>query len=75
MGWIPVKADHSMGENNRRTVFQIADETDIANPPDPDCSAIGSVAYLPDMSGFWVKDNDGTWTASTAEALALMALI
>ena len=75
MGWIPVKTDHSMGENNRRTVFQIADETDIAAPPDPDCSAIGSVAYLPDMSGFWVKDNDGTWTVSTADALALMALI
>ena len=75
MGWIPVKSDLSMGANNRLMVFQIADEADAAAPPDPDPSAIGSVAYLPDMSGFWVKDNDGTWTVSTAEALALIALI
>ena len=75
MGWIPVKVDYGMGDGNRRTVFQIADASDISTPPDPDCSAIGSVAYLPDMSGFWVKDNDGTWTESTADAMALVALI
>ena len=75
MSWFPVKTDHGMGEGCRRVVYQLSSAEDIAAPPDPDPSSVGSVAYTADMTGFWVKDNDGTWTESTADALNLISLI
>ena len=74
MAWTCVKADMSMGEQNRRMVYQVEDG-DISTPPDPDYAAVGSVAYMADMSAFWVKDAAGEWTEATADALALISLI
>lgn len=68
-----VRQDKAMGEGSRRAVVQIAAEADIDNLPD--WFAPGSVAYLADMSAFWVMDIDGEWTESTADALALISLI
>ena len=74
MAWVCVKKDACMGEQDMRMVYQVEAE-DIATPPDPDYAAAGSVAYTADMTGFWVKAADGTWTESTVDALALIGLI
>ena len=68
-----VRQDKAMGEGSRRAVIQIATEADIDNLPD--WFAPGSVAYLADMTVFWVMDVDGEWTESTADALGLIGLI
>ena len=54
MAWTCLKKNIAMGENNQRMVFMVETE-DIATPPDPDYSAVGSVAFTADMTGFWVK--------------------
>lgn len=74
MAWVCVKKDTGMGEQDMRMVYQV-EADDIATPPDPDYAAVGSIAYTADMTGFWVKAADGTWTESTADALALIGLI
>ena len=71
-----LEENHGMGEGNRRAAFILDSAEDIASPPDNDTAvAMGSVAFLADMSVFWVKDGTGTWTESTADALALLSLI
>ena len=74
MAWVCVKKDSGMGEQDMRMVYQVEAE-DIATPLDPDYAAAGSIAYTADMTGFWVKAADGTWTESTSDALALIGLI
>ena len=74
MAWTCLKKNTAMGENDQRMAFMVEAE-DIATPPDPDYAAAGSIAFTADMTGFWVKAADGTWTESTADALALIGLI
>ena len=74
MAWICVKKDTGMGEENQRMVYMV-EENDVSTPPDPDYAASGSIAFTADMTGFWVKAGDGTWTESTSDALALIGLI
>ena len=74
MAWTCLKKNAAMGENNQRMAFMVEAE-DIATPPDPDYAAVGSVAFTADMTGFWVKAADGTWTESTSDALALIGLV
>lgn len=76
MAWYRLKENHGMGEQNRRAVFLLDAAEDVSSPPEGDTSvAMGSVAFLADMTAFWVKDSSGTWTESTADALALLSLI
>ncbi len=74
MAWVCIKENLGMGERNRRMAYMVETD-DISTPPDPDYSAIGSVAFTAAMDGFWVKAGDGTWTESTADALALLGLV
>ena len=74
MAWICVKNDAGMGEEDQRMVYMV-EENDVSTPPDPDYAAPGSIAFTADMTGFWVKAGDGTWTESTSDALALIGLI
>ena len=57
-----------------RSIFGIDSELSESVPEDED-SALSSLAYLADMSAFWVKESDGTWAESTSDALALLGLI
>ena len=75
MSWHCVKEDKSMGEENRRKVYQLDDAADVASVPEDEDSALGSLAYLADMTAFWLKGSDGTWAESTSDALALIGLI
>ena len=76
MAWNCLKENQGMGEENRRMLYMLDSSEDISSPPESDsASAMGSVAILADMSAFWVKDSAGTWTESTSDALALIALI
>lgn len=70
---IVVAADGSMGEDDKRQIFQVFNESSIDSLPTN--AAIGSLAYLPDMSKVWILDNSRTWIASTTAALALAAII
>ena len=62
-----------MGSACRRAVYQLSAATEISDLPAT--AAVGSIAYLADMSAVYVKDNDGTWIESTTAALALVGLI
>ena len=73
IGYVIVRQDHSMGGQNRRCVVQLRSASEVSIIPN--YTAPGSVAYLPDMTKVWVKDNDGSWTQSTSDALALIGLI
>ena len=75
MSWHCVKEDKAMGEENRRKVYQLDDASDVSSVPEEEDSALSSLAYLADMSAFWVKESDGTWAESTSDALALLGLI
>ncbi len=74
MAWTCLKKNAAMGENNQLMAYMVEAE-DISNPPDPDYAATGSIAFTADMTGFWVKTGDGTWTESTSDALGLLCLI
>ncbi len=74
MAWTLIKSDHGMGEASRMNVF-MAGSSDITTPPDPDNSAPGSIVFTADMTTFYVKAEDGTWTESTSDALALIGMI
>lgn len=74
MAWTCLKKNTAMGENNQLMAYMVEAE-DISNPPDPDYAAAGSIAFTADMTGFWVKAADGTWTESTSDALMLLNLV
>lgn len=69
-----IKSDQAMDPEYRRAIFMIDSASAIEDMPD--WAAPGSLAFLADMTAFWVLNVDGeTWTESTADALALIGLI
>lgn len=70
---IVVAADGSMGEDDKRQIFQVFNDSSIDSMPTN--AAIGSLAYLPDMSKVWILDNSKMWVETTTAALVLAAII
>ncbi len=74
MSWKCLKQDTSMGGIPRK-VYLLGDAEEIGTSPEEEESAWGSLAFTVDMASFWVRAEDGSWTESTSDALALIGLM